>query len=52
MLDFCKTFVAKRSQLAIGSENSPNHLEDKELDLVGNSWASIGSFDDLDRIFR
>ncbi|XP_057520144.1 protein LNK2 isoform X2 [Amaranthus tricolor] len=43
--------IAKRSQLAIGSENSPNHLEDKELDLVGNSWASIGSFDDLDRIF-
>lgn len=44
--------VAKKSQLDIGLETSGNHHEDKELgDLVGNSWVSIGSFDDLDKIF-
>lgn len=44
--------IATKSQLDVGSQTSRNHHEDKELgDLVGNSWASIGSFDDLDRIF-
>ncbi|XP_021774434.1 protein LNK2-like isoform X1 [Chenopodium quinoa] len=43
---------AKKIQLGGVSQSSQIHHEDKELgDLVGNSWASIGSFDDLDRIF-
>ncbi|XP_021859802.2 protein LNK2 [Spinacia oleracea] len=44
--------IAKKSQLDVGPQSSRNHHEDKELgDFVGNSWASIGSFEDLDRIF-
>jgi len=45
--------VAKKTQLDMGLEVSQNQHEDKELgELVDNSWANIGGFDDLDRIFR
>lgn len=44
--------IAKKRQCDINPVTSGNHHEDKDLgDLVSNSWTSIGSFDDLDRIF-
>lgn len=40
-------------ELNNGSETFQNQNEDKEdNDLVDYDWANIGSFDDLDRIFR
>ncbi|KAL2545075.1 dentin sialophosphoprotein-related [Forsythia ovata] len=39
-------------QLDKESENFQNQTEGKEGDFVDYGWANIGSFDDLDRIFR
>ncbi|KAK9741939.1 hypothetical protein RND81_03G138500 [Saponaria officinalis] len=44
--------TAKETKLDTGPQDSGDHQEDKELgEFVGNSWANIASFDDLDRIF-
>ncbi|KAH9604009.1 hypothetical protein KSS87_015077 [Heliosperma pusillum] len=44
--------IAKETGLGIGPEVSGDQHEDKKLgELVGNNWANIGSFDDLDRMF-
>lgn len=48
------TFLtAETAELSKDPENFQNPSEGKEQgDLVDYSWANIGSFDDLDRIFR
>ncbi|KAL9247753.1 hypothetical protein vseg_021150 [Gypsophila vaccaria] len=44
--------TVKETQVASGPQDSGNYQEDSELgEFVGNSWANIASFDDLDRIF-
>ncbi|XP_074304880.1 protein LNK2 [Silene latifolia] len=44
--------IAEETELGIDPEVSGNQHEDKKLgELVGNNWANIGSFDDLDRMF-
>lgn len=49
----CSSENAETAELGKDPENFQNPSEGKEQgDLVDYSWANIGSFDDLDRIFR
>ncbi|KAL8161003.1 hypothetical protein V2J09_012492 [Rumex salicifolius] len=50
--DLEQNCIGKEVDLEKGSQISKDHNEIRELnDIISNSWANIGSFDDLDRIF-
>lgn len=49
----CISLAAETAQLDDGPELFQNQLEDREQgEFVDYGWSNVGSFDDLDRIFR
>lgn len=40
------------AKLYNGTQIFQNPNDDKDSDLIGYGWDNIGSFEDLDRIFR
>ncbi|GMH30507.1 hypothetical protein Nepgr_032350 [Nepenthes gracilis] len=48
----CHNGIAVNAEVQNGMENSERQQEDIDLgEILDDSWANIGSFDDLDRIF-
>lgn len=48
----CQDSMDEPAKLYNGTQIFQDHNDDKDSDLIGYGWDNIGSFEDLDRIFR